>query len=78
MGIHRDRRWEVRSVSRRPCVILLWAVRRPAQAVTMNFEACALACVCEDVRVNLAMSFPGRWVNTYYSQPFPEDSTKFT
>lgn len=66
-------------MSGRLCVILLWEVHRPGQAVTMNLEvACALACVCEDVRVNLTMCFPGRWMNTYYSQPFPEDSTKST
>lgn len=51
--------------------MLLWAVRRPEQAVTMNTEAAhALACVSEDVSVNLTTRFPERWMDMHYSHPF--------
>lgn len=54
--------------------MLLWAVRRPGQAVTMNTEAAhALACVSEDVRVNLTTCFPGRWMDMHDSHAsFPK------
>lgn len=57
------------------CVIPLWAVCRPGQAVTLNSKATyALAYASEDVRVKLTMHFPERWMKMYYSQLLSQET----
>lgn len=53
-------------------IILLWAIHRPGQAVTLN--SCVLACASEGARVNLTMHFLGRGMKMYYFQPFFQET----